>query len=75
MSHSLWSLLVFVQTENWVKRSHTPVQDDSNEEGAEDCSLAEIRISVDLITSHIRIPVEAKGTTTASFRLENCPKN
>ena len=43
----LRSLLVFIETQNWAGRSRNP--DDSNE-GIDDCSLAEVKKSVELLT-------------------------
>ena len=63
----LRSLLVFIETQNWAERSRNP---NDSDEGIEDCSLAEVKKSVELLTSHFRKPLEAKGVTIATIQDE-----
>ena len=58
----LRSLLVFLETQTWMKCTHTSsvdslVMDD------EDCSLAEVKEAVEHISTHFRLPLEAKGVS------------
>ena len=54
-------------TQNWAERSCNP---NDSDEGIEDCSLAEVKKSVELLTSHFRKPLEAKGVTIATIQDE-----
>ena len=64
----LRSLLVFLETQTWAKRSRPPVADsDSEDDIDEDSSLAEVQESVQHIATHFRLPLEAKGVSLISL--------
>ena len=69
----LWSLLVFLEMQSWAKRSHATVTGSDNEDEVDDdddCSLAEIKESVEYIATHFRLPLEAKGVSLATLQDE-----
>ena len=67
----LRSLLVFLETQTWAKRSHAPVTDSDNEDDIdEDCSLAEVKESVEHIAAHFRLPLEAKEVSFVTLQDE-----
>ena len=72
----LWSLLVFLDTQSWAKRSHqcSTVTDSDNkgkiDDISDDCSLVEIKKSVEHIATHFRLPLEAKGVSLANLQDE-----
>ena len=82
--HLMWSdvkllraLLVFLETQSWVKQLHntspTMVTSDSEDDNLklsdndDDQVLSEVKESVDYLASHFRIPLEAKGVVIASL--------
>ena len=71
----LWSLLVFLEIQTWMKQSRAPVNvadtDSDNEDDVDqDCSLAEVKESVEHIATHFRLPLEAKGVLLDSLQDE-----
>jgi len=74
----LRALLVFLETQSWVKllhiTSHTVVtsdrEDDNLSDDDDDQVLSEVKESVDYLASHFRIPLEAKGVVIASLQDE-----
>lgn len=68
----LRSLLVFLETQTWMKRTRTSSADSlvMDEEDDEDCSLAEVKEAVEYISTHFRLPLEAKGVSFPSLQDE-----
>ena len=69
----LRSILVFLETQTWAKRSRAPAAiagSDSDDDTDEDCSLAEVKESVEHIAMHFRLPLEAKGVSLVSLQDE-----
>ena len=68
----LRSLLVFLDTRAWVKQSRVPVTDTDTDDYQidKDCSLAEIKASVEHIAAHFRLPLEAKGVSLSGLQDE-----
>jgi len=67
----LWPLLVFLRTQTWAKLSHAPVTNSDNKNDTdEDCSLAEVRESVEYIDAHFRLPLEAKWVSIVTLQDE-----
>ena len=74
----LRALLVFLETQSWVKQLHntsrTVVTSDSEDnnlsDNDDDQVLSEVKESVDYLASHFRIPLEAKGVVIASLQDE-----
>ncbi len=60
----LKSLLTFLETQSWIKRSAiTPSteSDEDDDDHTDDPSLTEVKIAVEHISTHFRIPLDAKG--------------
>ena len=74
----LRALLVFLETQSWVKQlhiaSHTGItsgsEDDNLSDHDDDKALYEVKESVDYFASHFRIPLEAKGVVIAALQDE-----
>ena len=69
----LRSLLIFLEMQSWAKRSRATVTDSDNEDEVDDdddCSLAEIKESVEYIATHFRLPLEVKGVSLATLQDE-----
>ena len=69
----LRSLLIFFETQSWAKRSRATVTDSDNEDEIHDddnCSLAEVKKSVEYIATHFRLPLEVKGVLFATLQNE-----
>ena len=68
----LRSLLVFLETQTWMKRAHASSADSlvMDDEGDEDCSLAEVKEAVEYISSHFRLPLEVKGVSFVAVQDE-----
>ena len=69
----LRSLIVFLDTQIWVKRSRAPVTgiDSDDDQVDEDCSsLAEVKMSVEHIAAHFRLPLESKGVSLSGLQDE-----
>ena len=66
-------LLVFLETKSWAKRSHTPAAHSDNEDNIDedsDCSLVEVKESVEYLAAHFRSPLEAKGLSLFTLQDE-----
>ena len=64
-------LLVFLEIQTQATRSYAPITDSDNEDGIEeDCSLAEVKESVEHIAAHFGLPFEAKGGSFVIFKDE-----
>ena len=60
-------------TKPWAKRSRATVTDSDNEDEIHDddnCSLAEVKKSVEYIATHFRLPLEVKGVLFATLQNE-----
>lgn len=74
----LRSLLTFLETQSWAKRSrqHATVTNNNSEHkiniDGEDCSLADIKESVEYIATHFRVPLEAKGVSLTTLQDRGC---
>lgn len=74
----LRALLVFLETQSWVKQLHntsrtmvtSDSEDDNLSDNDDDQVLSEVKESVDYLASHFRIPLEAKGVVIASLQDE-----
>ena len=76
----LHALLVFLETQSWVKQFHiasctgitSGSEDDnlSDNDDDDDKALYEVKESVDYLASHFRIPLEAKGVVIAALQDE-----
>ena len=68
----LRSLLVFLETQTCMKHAHTSSADSllMDDEGDEDCSLAEVKEAVEQISTHFRLPLEAKGVSFVTLQDE-----
>ena len=66
-------LLVFLETKSWAKCSHTPAAHSDNEDNIDedsDCSLVEVKESVEYLAAHFRSPLEAKGVSVFTLQDE-----
>ena len=69
----LRALLVFLETQSWLKRSlhRTDVaESDEDDDDSSDSSLDEVKESVDYLATHFRLPLEAKGIALATLQDE-----
>ena len=68
----LQSLLVFLETQTWMKRAQASSTDSllMDDEGDEDCSLAEVKEAVEHISSHFGLPLEVKGVSFVALQDE-----
>jgi hypothetical protein len=66
----LRSLLAFLETQTWMKRTTRTSSADSLVMDDEDCSLAEVKEAVEHISTHFRLPLEAKGVSFLSLQDE-----
>ena len=72
----LRSLLIFLETQSWAKRSRQRAQpvseneDEIDDDDGDDSSLVEIKESVEHIATHFRVPLEAKGVSLATLQDE-----
>ena len=61
----LRSLLVFLETQSWMKRSGEIVDPAAVTE--KDCSIMEFKDAIEHISNHFRLPLEAKGVSICSL--------
>lgn len=67
----LHSLLVFLEIQSWSKRSSSTLAEENETEiSTEDTSLAEIKESVEHISTQFRVPLEAKKVLLATLQDE-----
>lgn len=69
----LHSLLVFLETQSWLKRSlHRTdlAEGDEDDDDSSDSSLDDVKESVDYLATHFRLPLEAKGIALATLQDE-----
>ena len=70
----LRSLLAFLETQTWMKHSHSTSTDsllsDDDDDAVEDCSLAEIKEAVENIATHFELPLEGRGVSIVALQDE-----
>ena len=68
----LRSLLVFHETQTWAKRACASSADSLllNDVDQDDPSLGEVKEAVEVISTHFRIPLEAKGLSFVALQDE-----
>ena len=54
-------LLVFLETQRWIKRNVSGDESDESDESDVDSSLEELKAAIELISSQFRDPFEATG--------------
>lgn len=59
----LRSLLVFLETQSWMKRCGEIVDPDTDN----DCSLMAVKEAIEHISNHFRLPLEARGISICSL--------
>ena len=65
----LRSLLVVLETQTWMKRTPASSADSLlRDDEVEDCSLDEVKEAVEHISTHFRLPLEAKGVSFVSLQ-------
>ena len=65
----LRSLLIFLETQTWMKRSNLLLADNPLSDDI-DTSIQEVKEAVEVISSHFKIPLEAKNLTTVTLQDE-----
>ena len=65
----LQSLLIFLETQTWIKRSNLLLADNPLSDDI-DTSIQEDKEAVEVISSHFKIPLEAKNLTTIRLQDE-----
>ena len=65
----LRSLLIFLETQTWMKRSNLLLADNPLSDDI-DTNIQEVKEAVEVISSHFKIPLEAKNLTTITLQDE-----